>query len=204
MHLTTAHTKNPYMAGKPASENHPRVKAGVLLWKGYEMKKYIPVDFDEKGNVILGRERNTPTSNGFIPTTWVPGGGGSGDEGSGLKSIRISPVLSTEPTLDSLYPIYWDDLTEEEKEEGKKTVLLNADSLTAGDTYTAQATATGDWYVIGDGGWSAQGGDATYTFEAVQMGDGIAVRFVFGTSADPEDENAEYFELTIGITAAGQ
>ena len=57
------------MAGKPANENHPRVKAGVLLWKGYEMKKYIPVDFDEKGNVILGGERNTPTSNGFIPTT---------------------------------------------------------------------------------------------------------------------------------------
>ena len=95
-------------------------------------------------------------------------------------------------------------MTDEEKAEGKKTVLLNADSLTVGDTYTAQATATGDWYVIGGGDWSAQGGSATYEDEAAQMGDDRVVRFTFGACADTGDDNAEYFELTIGITTAGR
>ena len=166
------------------------------------MKKYYPVDFDEKGNAVLGNAKSTPTSNGFIPTTWAPGGGS--DEGNGIKSITISPAITTTPALESLFPICYEDLTEEEKAEGKKTVLVNADNLTVGDTYTAQVAATGDWYVIGDGEWSAQGGSATYEGNVTQIGDGHAVRFTFGACADPEDENAEYFELTIGITTAGQ
>lgn len=39
------------------------------------MKKYYPVDFDEKGNAVLGNAKSSPTSNGFIPTAWAPGGG---------------------------------------------------------------------------------------------------------------------------------
>lgn len=95
-------------------------------------------------------------------------------------------------------------MTDEEKAEGKKTVLLNADNLTVGDTYTAQVAATSDWYVIGDGDWSAQGGSATYDDEVAQMGDDLVVRLTFGLSADPEDESAEYFELVIGIIKGGQ
>ena len=129
---------------------------------------------------------------------------GSGNVGNGIKSITISPAITTTPALESLFPICYEDLTEEEKAEGKKTVLVNADNLTVGDTYTAQVAATGDWYVIGDGEWSAQGGSATYEGNVTQIGDGHAVRFTFGACADPEDENAEYFELTIGITTAGQ
>lgn len=146
LHLTTAHTKNPYMAGKPASENHPRVKAGVLLWKGYEMKKYIPVDFDEKGKVILGRERNTPTSNKFIPTTWVPGGGDEGKQG--LKSISISPAITTTPALDSLFPIYWEDLTDEEKQTCKQIAVTVPDlAFSVGDEYAITLEATDGWGV---------------------------------------------------------
>lgn len=166
------------------------------------MKKYIPLDFDEKGKVILGREKNTPTPNGTIPAIFIPNG--SDEVKQGLKSISISPAITTTPALDSVFPIYWDDLTEEEKAEGKKTVLLNADSLTVGDTYTAQVAATSDWYVIGDGDWSAQGGSATYDDEVAQMGDDLVVRLTFGVCADPEDESAEYFELAIGIIKGGQ
>lgn len=46
------------------------------------MKKYYPVDFDEKGNAVLGNAKSTPTSNGFIPTAWAPGG--SDEEKQGL------------------------------------------------------------------------------------------------------------------------
>lgn len=185
MHLTTAHTKNPYMAGKPASENHPRVKAGVLLWKGYEMKKYIPVDFDEKGNVILGRERNTPTSNGFIPTTWVPGGGG--DEGKqGLKSISISPAITTTPALDSLLPIYYDDLTEEQKQDG---VILNLTSAQIPDgEYSVTVTPSENWYALGEGTASEQAG-SPITFTENAIGNMMQIRFAASNTSDPGDDD---------------
>ena len=106
------------------------------------MKKYIPVDFDEKGNVILGRERNTPTSNGFIPTTWAPPAPVS--EGSGLKSISISPVLGTTPAIDTVFPIYYEDLTDEEKQNGVKR-YVTADSLP--DSFDVTFTPTDDWHI---------------------------------------------------------
>ena len=85
--------------GNTSHEKTAPCKAGLFIWKGYEMKKYIPVDFDEKGNAVLGREKNTPTSNSFIPTTWAPGG----SEGKqGVKSISISPAITTNPALDSV------------------------------------------------------------------------------------------------------
>jgi hypothetical protein len=128
----------------------------------------------------------------------------SGESKQGLKSISISPAIQTTPALDSVFPIYWEDLTEEEKAEGKKTVLLNVGSLTQGDTYTATITATDTWYAQGNGDWSEQGGSAEYTGTVSEMGGANAVKFTFGASADPEDDNADYFELTIGITVAGQ
>lgn len=116
------------------------------------MKKYYPVDFDEKGKVILGNAKDTPTSNGFIPTTWEPGGG-SEDAGNGIKSITISPAISTTPALDSLFPIYWDDLPEDpEVPAGIKhfTASLTG-TFDAGTTYTATVTPTSDWYGNGGG-----------------------------------------------------
>lgn len=110
------------------------------------MKKYYPVDFDEKGNAVLGNAKNTPTSNSFIPTTWAPGG--SDQEKQGLKSITISPAITTTPELDSMFPIYWDDLTEEQKRDG---VLVHGtvepDVIKSGDTYQFTITPTADWYV---------------------------------------------------------
>lgn len=130
------------------------------------MKKYYPVDFDEKGNAVLGNAKNTPTSNGFIPTTWVPGGG-SEEEGNGLKSISISPAISTTPALDSLFPIGWDDLPEGEIAEGTEvrnyeTTLHTGYALTDGTEYTISATPTSGWHIEGD----VIGGDGetvTYT-----------------------------------------
>ena len=110
------------------------------------MKKYIPIDFDEKGKVILGNAKNTTTSNGFIPTTWVPGGG-SEEEGNGIKSISISPAISTTPALESVLPIYWD---EERADQGwmEQNINLNTDApLHIGDEYTVIITPTPDWHL---------------------------------------------------------
>ena len=113
------------------------------------MKKYIPVDFDEKGNAVLGNASNTPTSNGFIPTTWAPGG--SDEEKQGLKSITISPAITTTPALDSLFPIYWDDLPEGEIEEGVEyrsyaATLHTGHALTQGEHYSVSCTPTSAWH----------------------------------------------------------
>lgn len=113
------------------------------------MKKYYPVDFDEKGNAVLGNANNTPTSNGFIPTTWVPG---ESDEGNGIKSITISPAITTTPALESLFPIYWEDLTEEQKRDGI-TINCTRGDITPGG-YTLTVEPTGDWYA-GIQGWDA-------------------------------------------------
>ena len=153
---------------------------------------------DEGGYIEAWKNSDGTTEVKLIPKS-------GGDEGkNGILSVTISPAITTTPALDSLFPIYWDDLTDEEKAEGKKTVLLNADNLTVGDTYTAQVAATSDWYVSGDGDWSEQGGSAEDTGTVSEMGDANAVKFTFGASADPKDDNADYFELTVGITAAGR
>ena len=112
------------------------------------MKKYYPVDFDEKGNAVLGNAKSNPTSNGFIPTTWAPGG----EEGNGIKSITISPAITTTPALDSLFPIYWEDLTDEQKQNGLNiTVTVDAPPT---EDYTFTLTPTSGMYAgiagIGD------------------------------------------------------
>ena len=106
------------------------------------MKKYYPVDFDEKGNAVLGNAKDTPTSNGFIPTTWVPGGE-SEEEGDGVKSVSIS--ISTTPALESLFPIYYGD----ERIVGDGfTAELSADELEQPVTVTI--TPTADVYIGAD------------------------------------------------------
>lgn len=115
------------------------------------MKKYYPVDFDEKGNAVLGTPKNTPTSNGFIPTTWVPGGGSEDEGKNGIKSISISPAISTTPALESFFPIYWEDLTEEQRRDGI-TISCTRGDVTPGE-YTLTVEPTGDWYA-GIQGWS--------------------------------------------------
>ena len=161
------------------------------------MKKYIPVDFDEKGNVILGRERNTPTSNGFIPTTWAPNGGGSGDEGSGLKSISISPVIQTTPALDTIVPLYYDDLIAQGYEpspEGDISVVLEVPNDFQGGTYDITITPTSDWYAgnAGLGNISAKGEPLEFTAELEYRAGTIGM--VLETN-DPESESFKQIVL---------
>ena len=95
------------------------------------MKKYYPIDFDSKGNAILGDARSTPTSNSFIPTTWTPGGG-SEDEGNGIMSISITPAIETTPALESVFPIYWEDIPAEDITDGhfaKKRIDVTIQAL---------------------------------------------------------------------------
>lgn len=161
------------------------------------MKKYIPIDFDEKGKAILGRERNTPTSNGFIPTTWAPGGGG-GDEGkNGIKSISISPAITTTPALDSLFPIYWDDLTEEQKEEGLEFFLYTDAKLVDTDTYTITVTPTAEWYAFRTDPGTTGGKGEPFTFEQNPSHGSLGVSC--GVVSEHDTEEASILQIDIGI-----
>lgn len=126
------------------------------------MKKYYPVDFDEKGNAVLGTPKNTPTSNGFIPTTWAPGG----EAGNGIKSITISPAITTTPALDSLFPIYYEDLTEEQKRDDVRFTGEPATALVEGATYTITATPTDSMFVADGAGVVSASAGAPITFTA--------------------------------------
>lgn len=150
------------------------------------MKKYYPVDFDEKGNAVLGNAKSNPTSNGFIPTTWVPGGGS--DEGNGIKSITISPAITTTPALEYLFPIYWEDLTEEQKRDDVRFTGEPATALVEGATYTITATPTDSMFVADGAGVVSASAGAPITFN-VAVEDGelfFGVTAVDSISAAPE------------------
>lgn len=156
------------------------------------MKKYIPIDFDEKGKVILGREKNTPTQNGTIPAIFIPSG--SDENKQGLKSISISPAIQTTPALDSLFPIYYGDgrIVGDEF----TTTLSTDDELV--QTVTVTITPTADVYVGADREGYAEftnKGEAR-TFEIEKVVDFILLTdFFFCTSTDHAD--AVHLRITI-------
>lgn len=157
------------------------------------MKKYIPLDFDEKGNAVLGNAKNTPTSNGFIPTTWAPGG----EAGNGIKSITISPAITTTPALDSLFPIYWEDLTDEEKEQQGKTIMLTTDTTLVDDTtYTVTVTPTADWYAADDDDYGGKGEPVTFTATA-SAGHPLMVAAAASSATDPDVDEQIHVMLMI-------
>lgn len=46
-----------------------------------------------------------------------------------------------------MFPIYWDDLTDEEKEQGKEIEVTTVNGLPTGDL-TITITPTPDWYAL--------------------------------------------------------
>lgn len=65
-------------------------------------------------------------------------------------SISISPAITTTPALDSVFPIYWDDLPEGDLVEGVEyryyePTLHTGYALTNGTEYTISATPTSGW-----------------------------------------------------------
>ena len=156
------------------------------------MKKYIPVDFDEKGNAVLGREKNTPTSNSFIPTTWAPGG----SEGKqGVKSISISPAITTNPALDSVN-VYWDDLTEEQKESGEvRLTIMCLQELGEMTEYTITMTPTDTWAIAVSDDYTV-GEPASVSMHPIQIENALALQ-VQAEVFNPENSEEEFFMLTL-------
>lgn len=100
-------------------------------------------------------------SDGTTEVKLIPKNGG-GDEGkNGIKSISISPEITTTPALDTVFPIYYDDLNEDEQQQGITRFVTAAPDES--NTYTVTVTPTPDWYAQGENGWGAKGEPVTVT-----------------------------------------
>ena len=168
------------------------------------MKKYYPIDFDKDGKPIIGAAKNTPAGNGFIPTTWTPGGG-SEDEGNGIKSISISPSITTTPALESFFPIYWEDIPAEDIEDGQfatKRIEVVYDGE-FGSEYHVTATPTADWQVQTDFDQYAGKGETAEVYSSpFDLSDTWSFEFTVATNTDTQDEYKE-IHVTVVFTSEG-
>lgn len=114
-------------------------------------------------------------------------------------SISISPAITTTPALDSLFPIYWDDLTDEEKANGV-TRNLTIDSLPGGE-YSITVTPTAEWYAVGIGDSEVTsenaGAPITYTQTTI-LDQAIVIKLGMADTLEESDE-AKMVEITINI-----
>lgn len=136
---------------------------------------------------------NTPWNTNMKVVEGLINEGGSDENKQGLKSISISPAITTTPALDSLLPIYWDDLPEGEIEEGVEyrtyeTTLHTGYALTNGTQYTISVTPTSDWRAYHDETEGDIGETITFTEEVVLAGKLNVYGFV-GDSENAIDVN---------------
>lgn len=124
---------------------------------------------DEGGYIEAWKKSDGTTEVKLIPKS-------GGDEGkNGILSVTISPAITTTPALDSLLPIYWEDLTDAQKQDGVSVVAVVGDGvITAGDEYEITVTPTDDLYagviVGGEPGFGDKGEPMTFTVTAATNG----------------------------------
>lgn len=115
---------------------------------------------DEGGYIEAWKNSDGTTEVKLIPKS-------GGDEGkNGIKSISISPAITTTPAIDSKFPIYWEDL-EPGPDEPERELQLTVDGNWEDNvTYTATITPTEEMYVFNGETFGGKGEQATITAEA--------------------------------------
>lgn len=142
---------------------------------------------DEGGYIEAWKNSDGTTEVKLIPKS----GGDVGKQG--VKSVTISPEITTTPALDSLFPIYWDDLPEGEIEEGVEyrtyeATLHTGHALTNGDSYSVSFTPTSEWHY-------ESGGDG----ETVTVTKTVALSHLRITDRIYDHEGAKVIALMITI-----
>ena len=97
---------------------------------------------DEGGYIEAWKNSDGTTEVKLIPKS-------GGDEGKqGLKSITISPEITTDPTLGSIFPFYWDEERADSDGGMQHNIVLFTDApLNMGEEYVYTITPTPDWHV---------------------------------------------------------
>lgn len=110
-------------------------------------------------------------------------------------SISISPAITTTPALDSLAPIYYDDLTEEQKHNG---IVFDVHTDEQSTVVALTITPTSDWHCID------QSGD-----EPVRLDDGEPMTVRGNTGSEipfdiyGDDDDVKTISVTIRFNAEG-
>ena len=148
---------------------------------------------DEGGYIEAWKNSDGTTGVKLIPKS-------GGDEGkNGIESISISPAITTTPALDSLFPIYWEDLTDEEKLNGV-TLNLNTDSLPGGEySITVTPTAEGYAFGIGDTNVASENAGAPITYtQTTVLNQVIVIECGMADTTEDIDES-KVVKITINI-----
>lgn len=112
-------------------------------------------------------------------------------------SISISPAITTTPALDSLFPIYYDDLTDEEKEDGKRLHVDTDVALVDTDTYTITVTPTSEWYAFNSNSGITGGKGEPITFERKPSRGELSVSCGASSGQDLDEADVLYLDLVI-------
>ena len=125
---------------------------------------------------------NTPwNTNMKIVESLISGGDDAGKQG--LKSITISPSITTTPALADISPTYYD---------GERTSIHISAELELNAEYAITVTPTSDWYVYTDDG-NGEIGEA-YSFAlTTDEGGTITAGGNFGVSSH---DDSEYIEVS--------
>lgn len=121
---------------------------------------YVEYDVPNKDNL--------DGATGSIFLTEGGQGPGGGEEGDGIKSITISPSITTTPTLDSLFPIDWEALPEGDIEDNVEVRYYNKElhtgiALIDNTEYMITIKPTSECHIEGDDFGGGDGETVTYT-----------------------------------------
>ena len=153
---------------------------------------------DEIG-IAVGSILTTPTSNYIayedgVFTLKNTSGGGGGGGGGDLVSVEVDPAIESTPTLASLFPIVWDDLSDDEKENGLRADLHAAEPLVDETEYTITVTPSAGWYVYDfiNETYGAQGEAVTLTGTVSEGWLDINAQVASDTNDDPSTKWVVY------------
>lgn len=148
---------------------------------------------DEGGYIEAWKNSDGTTEVKLIPKS------GGGDEGkNGLLALTISPAITTTPALDSLVPIYYEDLTEEQKEDGVTYKVTTSEAISQGDVYTVTVTPTSDFYAFDENlVTSGKGEPSSFTFTADP--DNLGIGFTLANEIPDQSNPEKFFSVNIGI-----
>lgn len=140
----------------------------------------VYVEYDVPNNDDLEGATGT-----IVLTEGGQGSGGGGDAGNGIRSISISPAITTDPALESFFPIYWKDLTAEEKEDGVY-IEVSVDAPQVAD-YTFTLTPTDDMYagIMGIGGAPIMGDEKGAPVSGTNQNTPVVQNAMFSVSEVP-------------------
>lgn len=143
---------------------------------------------DEGGYIEAWKNSDGTTEVKLIPK--------SGEGKNGLLSLTISPAVTMTPALDSLVPIYYEDLTDEQKQDG---VFLAVNTSEVGEK-SVSITPTGDWYAAYVNEEAIVGGKGETIVAPVTLTQGTMTTLSMSFANESTLEATEFFNVNLDIS----